>query len=78
MFDLQFVVMAVVFMLVCAGVLGLLWFLIGYWEGKVPSMPLLFNAIRLIFVTLVVLLLIFMLLALVNQQPLFRWGPPIR
>ena len=65
----------VVWMLITAAVLGLLWFLINYCEVNMfPGFPMVFNVIRVIFVILVILLLIGKLLEL-GGYPVFKNDP---
>lgn len=52
--------------IILVGVLGLLWWLIGYCEKKIP-MPMAWNIVRVIFVVLVVFLLIAVLLGLLGH-----------
>jgi hypothetical protein len=75
--DLQLVVYAVVFLLVCGAVFGLLLWLIDYVSRAFPSEPMaLFAKVaRVALVVLAVLLLIAMLLQLAGLGPIFRWGP---
>lgn len=51
-------------LLVAAAILGLLWWLIRYLEAQGFGPPVMFKAIRIVFVVLVVLLLIGYLLNL--------------
>lgn len=72
MISLSGLVAVVIYLLVGAAVLGLLWFLINFCERSLGGPPQVYNVIRVVFVVLVVLLLIFLLLSFVNQQPVFR------
>ena len=72
MISLTDVVRVTIFLLIAAGVLGLLWFLIGFCETKLGGLAKVYDVIRVIFVFLVVLLLIGLLLAFANGTPLFR------
>jgi hypothetical protein len=64
----------IVYLLIGALVLGLLWYLINYCESQFPGAPMVFKVIRIIFIILVVLLLINLLLTFAGN-PLVRWGP---
>lgn len=72
MIALETLVGAVVFMLIGALVLGLLWWLIGYVEAQGLGPPVMFKVIRVVFVILVVLVLIGVLMQLAGR-PLIRW-----
>ncbi len=72
MVSLSGIVLIVVYLLVAAGVLGLLWFLIGFCERNLGGPPQVYAVIRVIFVVLVVLLLIGLLLSFVSGQSLFK------
>ncbi len=81
MISLQGIVHVVIYLLVAAAILGLLWFLIGFCEKNLGGPPMVYNVLRVVFVILVVLILIAILLVLlliglllsfVNGQPLFR------
>ena len=72
MISLSGIVSIVVYLLIAAAVLGLLWFLIGYCEANMGGPPKVYGVIRVVFVVLVVLGLIGLLLSLLSGQPLFR------
>lgn len=72
MVSLTAIVHVVVYLLICAAVLGLLWWLIGFCERTLGGPPLIYNVIRVVFVVLLVLLLIGLLLSFANGTPLFR------
>ncbi len=72
MISLEGIVRVVVYLLIAAGVLGLLWFLIGYCEQKLGGPSKVYDVIRVVFVILVVLGLIGLLLSLISGQPIFR------
>jgi len=72
MISLQGIVTTVVYLLVAAAVLGLLWWLIGFCEQKMGGPAKVYDVIRVVFVILVVLGLIGLLLSLISGQPLFR------
>lgn len=72
MISLSALVSLVVYLLVGAAILGLLWWLIGFCERSIGGPPLVYAVIRVVFVVLVVLLLISLLLHLAGAPPLFR------
>ncbi len=57
--------------IIIVAILGLLWWLIGYCEGKFPGLPLAWTILRVAFVILVVFLLISILLGLLGH-PIVR------
>ncbi len=68
MIPLGGLVMLVVYVIVAGLVFGLLWWLIGYCGLPEP-----FNKVaRVLIAVVAVLFLIFLLLSLVNGQPVFR------
>jgi hypothetical protein len=56
--------------IIVVAILAMLWWVIGYAESKMP-MPVAWNAVRLVFVLLVVFLGISVLMALIGH-PLVR------
>lgn len=72
MISLTGIVQVVLYLLIGAAVLGLLWWLILFCERNLGGPAQLYAVIRVIFVVLVVLLLIGLLLSFINGQPLFR------
>ena len=72
MVSLEGLVRIVVYLLIAAAVLGLLWFLIGYCQAKLGGPAKVYDVIRVVFVILVVLGLIGLLLSLISGQPLFK------
>lgn len=72
MVSLSGLVSIVLYLLIAAAVLGLLWFLVGFCEKSIGGPPMVYAVIRVIFVVLVVLLLIGLLLSFASQQPLFK------
>lgn len=59
-------------LIVGAIVLGLLWFLIDYCAANIGGPPKVWAIVRVVFVVAVVLFCIFLLISLVDRQPLFR------
>lgn len=57
--------------IIVIGILALLWWLIGYCEGKLP-MPMAWNIVRVVFVVLCVFLLIGVLMGLLGH-PIVRF-----
>ena len=72
MIGIETLVYAVVFMLIGALIVGLLWFLINYVESQGLGPPLVFKIIRVVFIVLIVLVLISILLGLIGH-PVIRW-----
>mgnify|MGYP001594444506 CR=1 FL=1 len=72
MISLEGLVGVIVFLLIAALVLGLLWWLIGYVESQGLGPPVIFKVIRVIFVILIVLLCIGALMQLAGH-PIVRW-----
>ena len=72
MISLSGLVSVIVYLLIAAAVLALLWFLVNYAERTFGGPPMVYAVIRFVFVALVVLLLIALLLSFVNHQPMFR------
>lgn len=72
MISLTGLVTVVVYLLICAAVLGLLWWLIAFCERQLGGPSQVYTVIRVIFAVLVVLLLIGLLLSFAQGQPLFR------
>lgn len=78
MFSLAGLVMIVVYMLVAAAVVGVLWWVIGYVEAQGFGPPLVFKVIRIVFVLAVAIALCFFLISLISGQPLFKQDLIIR
>ncbi len=57
--------------IIIVAILGLLWWLIGYYEAKFPSIPMAWSIVRGVFVFLVVFLLIAILLGVLGH-PIVR------
>lgn len=72
MVSLEGIVRVIIYLLVAAAVLGLLWWLIGFCQERIGGPPKVYDVIRVVFVILVILGLIGLLLSLVSGQPLFR------
>ncbi len=72
MISLSGIVWIVLYLLIAAAVLGMLWFLINFVEAQMGGPAKVYAVIRVIFVVLVVLLLIFLLLSFLSGQPLLR------
>lgn len=72
MISLEGVVWTILYLLIAVVVLGLLWWLIGYFEREFGGPPMAYKVIRAVFVILIVLLLIGLLLSLLTGRPLFR------
>lgn len=72
MISLTGLVMVVVWMLIAAVVIGLLWWLIGYVEAQGWGPPNVFKVIRVVFVVLIVIGLCFFLISFTTGQALFR------
>lgn len=75
MIGLDTLVYAIVFLLIAALVLGLVYWLITFCEAQFPGFPIVFKVIKVIFVILVVLFCIGLLLHLAGF-PVVRLGPP--
>lgn len=72
MISLEALVTIVIYLLIAAAVIGLLYFLIVYCERNLGGPPLLYAVIRVVFVVLIVLFCIGLLLSLLSGRPLFR------
>ncbi len=77
MVSLESLVYIVVYLLIAALILGLLWWLIGYVERQGLGTPVIFKVVRVVFVVMVVLVLIGFLISFTTGHPMFRAsGPP--
>jgi hypothetical protein len=65
------IVQTVLFMLVAAAVIGLLWWLIGYVQASFGGPEIIYKVIRVLLVIMLVVALIGLLLSLVGE-PLVR------
>ncbi len=63
------IVQFVLFMLVAAAVIGLLWWLIGYVQGSFGGPDVIYKVIRVVLIILLVVALIGLLLGLVGESP---------
>ena len=76
MIQLELVVQVVFYLLIAAGVFGLLWLAInlvgGLFQGEAAD--LFIRVARVVLAILAILILIGLLLSLSTHQPLFRWG----
>ncbi len=61
------IVQFVLFMLVAAAVIGLLWWLIGYVQGSFGGPEIVYKVIRVVLIILLVVALIGLLLSLVGE-----------
>lgn len=72
MISLTSLVFIVLWMLISAVVIGLLWWLIGYVESQGWGPPNVFKVVRVVFVVLIVVGLCLFLVSLTTGQQLLR------
>lgn len=72
MISITTVVYAFLFLLGCAAVFGLLWWLVTYCEKEFPNVPLFFKAARIFLVLGAVLVLIGLILDMMGH-PIIAW-----
>lgn len=72
MISLTMLVWTVVWLLVAAAVIGLLWWLIGFVQQNIGGPEKVYAVIRVIFICLIVIGLCLFLIAFTTGQPMFR------
>ena len=72
MIGIEEVVYVTLFLLGCAAIFGLLWYLVIYCEGQFPGVPMFFKVARIFLVVAAIFVLIGLILDLMGH-PIIRW-----